>query len=80
MNKSFQKCVKGIFSENGWGRKRLLPIVFIKLEWKEKRKTFHYAPRYSEIMAWLKLMINVMGKKEVEKELNIKLGDAYNVT
>jgi len=80
LNEKFQKCVKAVSTERGWGRSRLLPIVFIDLQWREKRNGFHYAPRYSEIREWLNVMVRVMGKEEVEKELLIKLGDNYEAS
>ena len=80
MNQSFQKCVKGVYVEKGWKGKRPLPIVYIELIWKSLRKNFHYAPRYYEVKQWLQVMIFVMGKDEVEKELDIKLGENYDFT
>ena len=71
MNHDFQKCVEEVCVENGWRGCRLLPAVVIKLKWKDPRKVFHYAPRYSEIREWLRVMVNVMGKEEVERELGV---------
>ncbi len=71
MSDKYQKCVKDIVIEdNQWkykgGSPKQVSIYF-------EPRVFRYCPRFSELRAVLLLLIELYGKKHVEKEMGMEI-------
>ena len=80
MKYKYQKCIDRIVIEpNKWVYKDGNPQqLSIYLKWSKSLNTFRYVPRYSEIKSMISGLKCIYGKEQVEKELNISLGDDKN--